>query len=59
MKSSRNQNNQQGKQGWTNKPRPEIRDDLDSRESEEFQTKEDMIKSKKRKKNKSEEPKRT
>jgi hypothetical protein len=31
MKGSRSAANRQSKQGFTNKPRPEIRDDLDSR----------------------------
>jgi hypothetical protein len=41
MKHSRSQNTKQGKQGMTNKPKPEIRDDLDSRENEEQMTKGD------------------
>lgn len=41
MKDSRNQNTKQSKQGMTNKPRPEIRDNLDSREGEEQITKGD------------------
>jgi hypothetical protein len=35
MKGSRNQNNMQSKQGHNNIPKPEIRDNLDSREGEE------------------------
>ena len=35
MKDSRSQNNMQSKQMVGHKPRPEIRDDLDSREGEE------------------------
>ncbi len=35
MKESRSTNNQQSKQGMSHKPRPEIRDDLDSRKNEE------------------------
>lgn len=35
MKNTRSQNTKQSKQGMTNKPRPEIRDNLDSRENEE------------------------
>lgn len=31
MKTSRNTNNKQSKQGLSKKPRPEIRDDMDSR----------------------------
>lgn len=41
MKTSRNQNNKQSKQGFTNKPRPEIRDNLDSRKHEEQDNKGD------------------
>lgn len=36
MKTSRNSHNKQSKQGVVNKPRPEIRDDLDSRENLEL-----------------------
>ena len=43
MKQSRNQNTKQSKQGMTNKPRPEIRDNLDSRENEEQNFKGDDI----------------
>jgi hypothetical protein len=39
MKQNRNLNTKQSKQGLTNKPRPEIRDNLDSRENEEQMTK--------------------
>ena len=35
MKNSRNQENKQSKQGQTNKPIPEIRDNMDSRHSSE------------------------
>jgi len=35
MKTSRNANNKQSKQGSSKKPRPEIRDDLDSRQTRE------------------------
>lgn len=35
MKPSRSTNNKQNKQGFTSKPRPEIRDDLDSRSQKE------------------------
>ena len=35
MKTARNSMNAQNKQGVTNKPRPEIRDDLDSRSQKE------------------------
>ena len=41
MKQTRSQNTKQSKQGMTNKPRPEIRDNLDSRENEEQMTKGD------------------
>jgi hypothetical protein len=43
MKDSRSQNTKQSKQGMTNKPRPEIRDNLDSREGEEQMTKGDDV----------------
>ena len=43
MKDSRSQITKQSKQGITNKPRPEIRDNLDSREGEEQMTKGDDI----------------
>ncbi len=35
MKSSRDAMNKQSKQGFTKKPKPEIRDDMDSRENKE------------------------
>ena len=35
MKSSRNQSSKQSKQGVTRVPKPEIRDNLDSRKNEE------------------------
>jgi hypothetical protein len=35
MKTSRNTTNKQNKQGMSKKPRPEIRDDMDSRERKE------------------------
>ncbi|MEJ7672789.1 MAG: hypothetical protein WKF59_08755 [Chitinophagaceae bacterium] len=35
MKTSRNQENKQSKQGLTNKPIPEIRDNMDSRHNSE------------------------
>jgi hypothetical protein len=35
MKSSRSSNNRQSKQGMSKKPRPEIRDDLDSRKQKQ------------------------
>lgn len=35
MKDARNQNNQQSKQGHVNTPRPDIRDDMDSRKNKE------------------------
>ena len=35
MKPSRSTNNRQSKQGMSHKPRPEIRDDLDSRKEKE------------------------
>jgi len=39
MKDSRSTNNMQSKQGMSHKPRPEIRDNLDSRSGEEQQFK--------------------
>ena len=39
MKNSRKQESHQSKQGHTNVPRPEIRDNLDSRKNEEQFTK--------------------
>jgi hypothetical protein len=35
MKTSRNTTNKQSKQGASKKPRPEIRDDMDSRQRKE------------------------
>lgn len=35
MKTARSTNNMQSKQGRSHKPRPEIRDDMDSRNNEE------------------------
>jgi hypothetical protein len=35
MKGSRSQNNMQNKQFTSHKPRPDVRDDLDSRKNEE------------------------
>ncbi|CAN5762568.1 hypothetical protein BH11BAC7_BH11BAC7_20010 [soil metagenome] len=35
MKTSRSTTNQQSKQGMSKKPRPEVRDNLDSRENKE------------------------
>ncbi|WP_158618099.1 hypothetical protein [Chitinophaga lutea] len=43
MKTSRSQNNKQSKQGMVHTPRPEIRDDLDSRMSEEQDFKGDDV----------------
>lgn len=43
MKGSRSQNNQQSKQGMGHKPRPEIRDNLDSRRQEEQDFKGDDV----------------
>lgn len=36
MKDARNQNNHQSKQGITNKPRPDVRDNLDHRDNLEL-----------------------
>lgn len=35
MKTSRNENNKQSKQGHVNNPRPDVRDTLDSRKEKE------------------------
>lgn len=43
MKESRSTNNAQNKQGQSHKPRPEIRDNLDSRERQEQQAKGDDV----------------
>ena len=43
MKPTRNSNNHQSKQGISNRPRPEIRDNLDSREREEQHIKGDDV----------------
>jgi hypothetical protein len=44
MKQSRSTTNKQSKQGNSHKPRPEIRDDLDSRERKEGNYKGDKSK---------------
>jgi hypothetical protein len=43
MKDSRSQTNKQNKQSVSHRPRPEIRDNLDSREGEEQDTKGDDV----------------
>ena len=43
MKGSRSQNNMQHKQEVGHRPRPDIRDDLDSRKNEEQETKGDDV----------------
>lgn len=43
MKGSRSQNNKQNKQFMGHRPKPEIRDDLDSRETEEQDNKGDDV----------------
>lgn len=43
MKGSRSQNNKQNKQFIGHRPKPEIRDDLDSRETEEQDNKGDDV----------------
>jgi hypothetical protein len=43
MKGSRSTTNQQNKQGMSHKPRPEIRDNLDSRKNEEQDFKGDDV----------------
>jgi hypothetical protein len=44
MKPARNSNSKQSHQGFSKKPKPEIRDDLDSLENDEFQTIDDLSK---------------
>jgi len=54
MKNSRNQTSKQSKQGNSRIPKPEIRDDLDSREKEEQDSKgSDITHNKKENKSKS------
>jgi hypothetical protein len=43
MKGSRSQNNMQNKQFMSHQPKPEVRDDLDSRSNEEQNNKGDDI----------------
>jgi hypothetical protein len=50
MKTSRNTTNKQSKQGNSKKPRPEIRDDMDSRERKENGFKKDKKKPAKKEK---------
>ncbi|MBI2268967.1 MAG: hypothetical protein HYU69_01265 [Bacteroidetes bacterium] len=50
MKTSRSTNNRQSKQGISKKPRPEIRDDLDSRKEKEAGYRGDISKKGARKK---------
>jgi hypothetical protein len=50
MKTSRNTTNKQSKQGMSKKPRPEIRDDMDSRERKEAGAKRATKKTVKKKK---------
>ena len=50
MKNSRSTNNKQSKQGNSHKPRPEIRDDIDSRKDKEIGYKGDKSKKGDRKK---------
>ena len=52
MKSSRSTTNKQSKQGPSHIPKPEIRDDLDSRKNKEQESKGSDIHNKKEKKNK-------
>jgi hypothetical protein len=49
MKTSRSTTNQQSKQGISKKPKPEIRDDLDSRERKSSSLKTNTPKNPKRK----------
>jgi hypothetical protein len=44
MKTARNNNSHQNKQGLSKKPRPEIRDDMDSRKNREKGYKGDVSK---------------
>jgi hypothetical protein len=44
MKTARNNNTGQNKQGFSKKPRPEIRDDMDSRKKKEIGYKGDKSK---------------
>jgi len=46
MKSSRNTTNNQNKQGQNKKPKPEVRDDLDSRERKTSSSKTNVPKKK-------------
>jgi hypothetical protein len=50
MKTSRSNSSRQSKQGFSKKPRPEIRDDMDSREKKEIGYKGDKSKKGDRKK---------
>jgi hypothetical protein len=50
MKGSRSTTNKQSKQGQSHKPRPEIRDDIDSRKNKELNYKGDKSKKGDRKK---------
>jgi hypothetical protein len=43
MKGSRSQNNMQNKQMISHRPKPDYRDDLDSRKNEEWDTKGDDV----------------
>ena len=43
MKESRSQNNLQNKQMMSHRPKPEVRDNLDSRKNEEQNTKGDDV----------------
>lgn len=52
MKSARSTNTKQNKQGHSKKPRPEIRDDIDSRKQKELGYKGDKSKKGDRKKKK-------
>lgn len=48
MKGARNENNKQSKQGHVNRPRPDIRDNMDSREAKEDNYKGDANKPEKK-----------
>ena len=46
MKKARSSDNKQNKQGLTHKPKPEIRDDMDSRHKKDLNIKSENIKKK-------------
>ncbi|MFI5171884.1 MAG: hypothetical protein ACHQFW_05810 [Chitinophagales bacterium] len=50
MKGARNSENKQNKQGYTHKPKPDVRDDMDSRHTKDDQFKKENALKKKTKK---------